>query len=187
MDLYYWLKIHDLNIFDLEYNTVNGGSLRIYVCHHRKKEIKEIVNKALTNELIFLINPENKIDNFFKNLDNIKEKLIPYLESIPELYAIGASTKGNMLLQFLGLDNKIIKAIGEVNKDKYGLVTAGTNIPIISEDELFSKNPEHIFLIIWQFEKNILKKLQRKIDNGLEVIVPLPKPHIITKEGIRYL
>jgi hypothetical protein len=193
LDLIYLFKAHGLEIFDLEYNTVNAGSLRVYICRkgNDKYTNYDIVYTTLKEELNYLFPIEgDRLALFVDTVKENKEKTVELLLKIKEtddIYAIGASTKGNTLLQYYGIDKNIISAIGEVNSDKYGLVTAGLEIPIISEKELFSKNPKYLFLIIWQFENNILNKLKDKIDNGLTVIVPLPKPHVVTKEGVRYL
>ena len=190
LDLVRMLNKHGLEIFDLEYNNTNGGSLRVYVGYADMHEIDMIVYKTLEDEIAFY-DGKDRLQLMFDKMDNIKTVLVEYMNSIREqgndIYALGASTKGSTLCQYLGIDNKLITAIGEVNPDKYGLVTSGTNIPIVSEEEMLKKNPKYVFLIIWQFEENILCKLQDHIENGLEVIIPLPTPHITSYQKITQL
>ncbi len=91
---------------------------------------------------------------------------------------LGASTKGNVLLQYLNIDEKYIKAIGEVNPDKFGSYTPGTKIKIIDEKKVFSSNPDYIFILPWHFKKFFLKL---KILKKFNLIFPLPKFTIIKK------
>jgi NDP-4-keto-2,6-dideoxyhexose 3-C-methyltransferase len=85
---------------------------------------------------------------------------------------LGASTKGNVLLQFCGLDERDLCCIGEVNPDKFGRYTPGTLIPIVSEDELFKKKPEVLVVLPWHF-RSFFKKNPRY--QGLPLHVPLPR------------
>ena len=106
---------------------------------------------------------------FFENVD--KKNLT--------VMGLGASTKGNVLLQYLNIDQKYIKAIGEVNSDKFGSYTPGTNIKIIDEKKVFSSNPDYIFILPWHFKKFFLKL---KILKKFNLIFPLPKFTLIKKK-----
>ena len=75
-----------------------------------------------------------------------------------KIYVYGASTKGNVLLQYFGLNNKIISAAVERNPQKFGRYTPGSKIPIISEIKA-RKNPPDMFLVLpWHFKKEILHR-----------------------------
>ena len=171
IDLINLMNYNGLIVNDLEYNKTNGGSLRIYVSKTSAPyPITDAVFDALNFELEYYNESKDVVKDFFSDLTEISRRVVEYLKELKsadiDVYGLGASTKGNTLLQFFGIDNTLIKAIGDVNPDKFGLVTAGTNIPIISEKELLEKNPKFIFLIIWQFRDNILKKLQPYIEKG---------------------
>jgi NDP-4-keto-2,6-dideoxyhexose 3-C-methyltransferase len=190
-DLVRLVNKNGLEVFDLEYNDTNGGSLRLYISFPGVFDIIYNVANALKEEKDYFNSFVDPIKSFHKRILEQREKLLKLLYSIKNegknIYALGASTKGSTLCQWFGLDSNIITAIGEVNPDKIGLVTSGTNIPIISENELLDKNPEYVLLIIWQFRDSIIQKLHKNISDNMKIIVPLPKVGIIDKEGIMYL
>lgn len=90
----------------------------------------------------------------------------------------GASTKGNVLLQFCDLTEAEIPAIAEVNPDKFGCFTPGTGIPIISEKEAKAMNPDYFLVLPWHFKDNIVQREQEFINNGGKLIFPLPEIEI---------
>jgi NDP-4-keto-2,6-dideoxyhexose 3-C-methyltransferase len=95
-----------------------------------------------------------------------------------EIYGVGASTKGNVLLQTLGPTSRNIVAIGDVNPKKFGLLTPGTNIPIISEELLVSTaTKEAVFLVLpWHFKYPLMKSLKLKYPGRkFQLLFPLPK------------
>ena len=91
----------------------------------------------------------------------------------------GASTKGNVLLQFCGLDRRHIPYVAEINSDKFGKYTPGTNIPIISEEEAFAMKPDYLLVLPWHFKHNILEKEKAYWTNGGKFIFPLPEIEIV--------
>jgi hypothetical protein len=89
---------------------------------------------------------------------------------------IGASTKGNVLLQYFKINSSLIESIGEVNKDKYDSFTPGTLIPLLSEDHVLSSNPDYLVILPWHF-KNFF--LQNSKFRGRKLIFPLPNFEVI--------
>ena len=91
----------------------------------------------------------------------------------------GASTKGNVLLQFCGLTNEDIPAIADVNEDKFGCYTPGTAIPIISESEARSMKPDYFLVLPWHFKNGILERETEFLSDGGKMIFPFPEIEII--------
>jgi hypothetical protein len=89
---------------------------------------------------------------------------------------LGASTKGNVLLQYCGLNADVIDFVGEVNSEKFGCFTPGTWIPIISEQELLARKPDYLIVLPWHFRKFFTsnKKL-----SGMSLVFPLPKLNVV--------
>jgi hypothetical protein len=176
---------HGLRIFSVEYNKVNGGSLRVYVCHAGARPIEQSYYDAFSAECYDFDNNIVSIEKLKHNIDKFKKKiqdfLLPY--SVDKVYALAASTKANTLLQIMELDNEWISAIGEVNEDKFGLVTAGTNIPIIPEKEVLEANPQVIIVLAWHFVGTFDKVLSNFLDRGGSALYMLPVPHIRTDNG----
>jgi hypothetical protein len=92
------------------------------------------------------------------------------------VYGLGASTKGNVILQYCGITPEDLPCIGEVNIDKLGYYTPGTQIPIVSEDELISRNPDYLLVLPWHFRKFFENCLKFK---GCSLVFPLPELQIV--------
>ena len=184
-DIVKLMNVHGLEVFDVSYNKVNGGSIRIFVSYPGVFKKSKAVSKAYKAEGRYL-----RYDNlqFLQVRINLFRKFINnYLSKFNSVYGMAASTKGSTLLQLLELDNKVIKAIGEINEDKFGLRTAGTNIPIIPETEVLEANPDVIIVLAWHFEETFNEVLKEYIRQGGRVLYPLPIPKICTNEGDFYL
>jgi hypothetical protein len=95
------------------------------------------------------------------------------------IYGYGASTKGNVLLQWCGFTSDDIAAIGEVNPDKFGCITPGTNIPIISEQEVKDMKPDYMMVLPWHFKNGIIQREKDYLNSGGKFIFPLPYIQII--------
>ena len=98
-----------------------------------------------------------------------------------KIWAYGASTKGNTLLQYFGLDSSLIDGIAERSIYKFGLKTVGTNIPIFSEDEMRKSNPDYLLILPWHFIDEFIKREAEFLNKGGKFIVPCPSFEIIGK------
>jgi hypothetical protein len=96
-----------------------------------------------------------------------------------KIFGYGASTKGNVLLQFCGLGPNHIPFIAEVNDQKFGSFTPGTHIPIISEAEARAMKPDYFFVLPWHFKHSILERERDFIADGGKFIFPLPEIEIV--------
>jgi hypothetical protein len=103
--------------------------------------------------------------NFIKK-ENKKGKLI---------YLYGASTRGNTLLQYFELDNKLIKKAVERNQEKWGKIIASVGIPIISEAQARKDKPDYMLVLPWFFKKEFLLREKKYLQRGGHFIFPLPK------------
>ena len=177
-----------LKVVDVKLNDINGGSFRIFVQHTNKnidddsqKRIIELRKKEKELQLKTNI----QFDSFIERINNEKNHLVSFLKNELSLgktiHCYGASTKGNTLLQFYNLDNKFIKYIADRNPDKWGRKTIGTDIPIISEKESHSLNPDYFLILPWHFIEEFKEREQEFLNRGGKLIVPLPKFQIIEK------
>jgi len=98
-------------------------------------------------------------------------------DSGKKVYALGASTKGNVLLQHYGLSSRDILSIGEVNPDKFGCFTPGTLIPIIPESDVLSLDPDYIVILPWHFKDFFLSNPNL---SGKKLVFPLPEFQIVS-------
>jgi len=178
-NIQYMCKLADLEIVDVEFNPCNGGSFRVFISHPGAfKVVTERVNTVLDAEKEMKLHTLEIYSDFQQRCDKTKQELVSFIkgekEKGSEIYIYGASTKGNTLLQYCGIDNKMITAAAERNPNKYGCRTPLTNIPIISEAEMRSKNPDFLLVLPWHFKDEFVKREQDYIKKGGQLIFPLP-------------
>ena len=174
-----------LRVFDIKQNDINGASKQFFVCHKVSKyqNNNKIINKILDSENKLNLADEKTFKKFIKEINYSKKKLVTFLKREKKIgkkiHCYGASTKGNVLLQYYNIDNKLIDFVSERNKNKYSLFTPGTNIKIISETLSRYYNPDYYLVLPWHFKKEILlrEKIIRK--KGTKFIFPLPKLTIV--------
>ncbi len=84
---------------------------------------------------------------FATRTEQSREALLEFIDSAirsgKNMDALGASTKGNVILQYCGLDEGRIGRVGEVNEAKFGCFTPGSLIPIVPEVELLAADPDY--------------------------------------------
>lgn len=178
VDLMQMFGGHNLDIYDLEYNDVNGGSLRVYVSQTGAKPISPVVEQMFNYEKAYFESSKNPIIAFQKRIQIAELGLKSFLEQSKHAgkttYLLGASTKGNTLLQVWGLSNKDFEYALEVNEDKFGLRTVGSDIPIISEKAGLAGKPDQLLLLPWHFSDSIIPRLEPFFNAGGKLITPLP-------------
>jgi len=181
------MRFHDLHVWDVSYNKVNGGSLRAYISHAGHRITDPRVSRYLVEEKKYMKSFDDPFVAFKERVENIKETTMNFIRDENSkgktIFGMGASTKGNTLLQYFGLTPDDIVAITEVNKDKYGLKTVGTAIPIISDEDGLAAQPDYFLVLPWHFIDNFMDKNQEYLEKGGKFIVPCPEPVIIGKDG----
>lgn len=175
-----------LEIFDIEYNPVNGGSLRLYIAFSGKFQVTDNVDKFITREDSYIYS--KAYDQFYNRVHEEKTKLLSLIRRIKmsneHIYVLGASTKGNTLLQYYGLSDEQISGAAEVNEDKFGLRTLGSNIEIIPEDEVLRRKPEYLLVLPWHFSDFFIKKFTPYLLSGGRLIFPLPSVTVFGAENL---
>ena len=170
--LIYLFEKNGLEIFKIEENDVNGGSYRIFCRKLNKGSIKLKNENVLAN-----------IFKFKKNIEANKKKTIKFIKKElakgKKIFLYGASTKGNTVLQYYKLDNKLIPFAAERSRDKWGKYTIGTGIKIISEKQARKLNPDYFFVTPWGFIKEFIEREKKWLNKGGKFILPFPKFKII--------
>lgn len=190
----YLLKRHGLKIIDVELNDVNGGSIRTYITHEHNTSItplpgasERLQNLRQQEEQLQLTTAE-PYHAFASRVEQIKDSLTQFIRDEAaqgkKIYVYGASTKGNTLLQYFGLDREVIPAAAERNPDKWGKLTVATFIPIISEEEARAHQPDYFLILPWHFLLEFIKREEAFLKKGGKFIVPLPEFKIIGAEAL---
>ena len=183
--LKYLLDKANFKIINLSFNQINGGSIELDVTKKRSKlkECKHLINWVLESERLNKYNEIEKHKLFFKECQNhkilLKKLLLTLKKQNKKILGYGASTKGNVLLQYCNIDSKILNYIAEVNRFKFNKFTPGSNIKIISEQEAKRRKPDYLLVLPWHFKDHIIKKEQNFLKNGGKMIFPLPDIEII--------
>ena len=179
------LEEHDLEIFDVELNDVYGGSFRIFVKTKKndKLNIQNSVDEFLKKEDEFGLEKKETYLNFANRVNSLKDKLNDFikeeLSNGKSIYAYGASTKGNTLLQFYNLNNKLILKAADRDSRKFGKMTIGSNIPVISEEQARDEKPDYFLVLPWHLVDFFKERENEFLNNGGKFIVPLPDFKII--------
>lgn len=164
-------------ILDVEFNDVNGGSFSVTVSKAFGNEapnplVQEIIIAEQQKGLDTLAPYKAFAERVSKSKRKLREFILTALQEGKTVAALGASTKGNVLLQYCGLTEKEILGVGEVNADKFGSYTPGTWIPIIAEDELLTKKIDYLVVLPWHFKKFFQNN--PKFSN-VTLVFPLPE------------
>jgi len=174
---------HDLEIFDIEKTSINGGSFITYISHKNARPIEKSVlecrkyeKKLKLNKLKTYTDFAERIKKNSRNLFNLVNKLAKDGKNV---YVYGASTRGNTLLQYYNLNNKLIKAAVERNPEKWGKRISSLNIPIISEAEGRKQRPDYMLVLPWFFKEEFLQREKGYLDSGGHFIFPLPEIQVI--------
>ena len=174
-----------LRVVDVQMNAVNGGSFAITACKKNGPYLSNtpIINWMLKQEDDMGLDTPKPYREFeervFRHRKNLTELIEALVADGKKIIGYGASTKGNVLLQFCGLNASHIPYIAEVNKEKFGSFTPGTLIPIISEEEAKAMKPDYFFVLPWHFKNNILDREKDFIAQGGKFIFPLPEIEIV--------
>ena len=180
------LEEHNLEIFDVELNDVYGGSFRIFVKTKRndKINIQNSVDEFLKKEDEFGLEKKETYLNFANRVNSLKNKLNDFIKKEISngklIYAYGASTKGNTLLQFYNLNNKLISKAADRDSKKFGKMTVGSNIPVISEEQARDEKPDYFLILPWHLVNFFKERENKFLNNGGKFIVPLPDFKIIS-------
>jgi hypothetical protein len=194
--IYDLFKTNGFKIVDCQLNDVNGGSFRVYamkdsgdITKFATQPYRDVcdfrVQSLLTHENEMGYNSPQIWKTFYDNLLTLKKDVYNFIvEKKAEgktIWGYGASTKGNTLLQYFGLDNTLIDGIAERSPHKFGLKTIGTNIPIYSEEDMRKINPDYLLVLPWHFISEFKERENQYLQGGGKFIVPCPKFLIIAK------
>lgn len=188
------LETYGFKIVDCQLNDTNGGSFRVYVMKE-SGNIKSFATQPYRDTCEFRINSlliyENALcldavetwQDFYTKINQLKEQTVNFIKQKKAegktIWGYGASTKGNTLLQYFGLDSTLIDGIAERSVYKFGLKTIGTNIPIYSEDEMRKAKPDYLLILPWHFINEFYYREIDYLSQGGYMIVPCPKFEII--------
>ncbi len=167
-------------------NMVNGGSFAVTAAktgRSGRREKPAVVQWLLEQEKRIGLGTPRPFRDFeervFEHRQSLRALILALVADGKTIVGYGASTKGNVILQFCGLTVNEIPCIADVNPDKFGRVTPGTSIPIVSEQEARAMNPDYFLVLPWHFKAGILKREAEFLARGGQMIFPMPEIEIV--------
>lgn len=187
--LMFLMKRNGMEVFDASTNAVNGGSIRILVAHKGAKKVqRESLEYLLLKEKVLHLEDPQTYAIFSKLIDMSAKRVREYIKKQRGLViGLGASTKGNVLLQLCKIDKNLLPYISERNPFKVGLRTLGTDMLLISEEEARKKNPACIFVIPWNFKAEIVEREKEYLEQKGRMLFIMPYPYVLDKNGEKRL
>jgi len=174
-----------LEVVEVGFNRVNGGSFGVTAAHRSSgfARRRSLLDWFGAQEQALALDTEAPFRTFAQQVSQHREDMIQLIRALREdgtsVMGYGASTKGNVLLQYCGLSSADIEAIGEVNPDKFGRVTPGSLIPIVSEQEMHERRPDYLLVLPWHFRETVIAREEDYLRSGGRLIFPLPEIEIL--------
>jgi SAM-dependent methyltransferase len=184
----YILKQAELKIVNATLNASNGGSIRCHATHagnirYKRDEFTQNIKTLRQQEFDLELDTDKPYRHFQERADVHREELLGLLKRLraegKRIHVYGASTKGNTILQWCGIDGRLIDVAAERNPDKFGARTLGTDIPIVSEEESRNARPDYYLVLPWHFREEIVARESAMLAAGVGLIFPLPTIEIV--------
>ena len=180
-----------LEVIRAELNEMNGGSIRLFIAHagRRTPSSEEVaqLQAIRLREFEVGLDSATPYDRFAENCHRVRDELHALCQRLTaeakQIHVYGASTKGNTILQFAGLDSSTLPYAADRNPDKWGSMTIRTNIPIISEEESRRMRPDYYLVLPWHFLEEFVEREHEYLSGGGRFVVPLPEVRVIGPDG----
>lgn len=179
-----------MKIFRIEFNKINGGSIRCYATHKQNGTFDNendfrVINETRQMEFDLELDTDKPYRAFQERITKLKGELHRLLVTLRDqgkrIHVYGASTKGNTILQWCDIDHTVVDYAAERNPDKFGATTLGTGIPIISEEESRAMRPDYYLVLPWHFRDEFLEREKESLEKGTGFIFPIPKIEVYKK------
>lgn len=170
-----------MKVIDVQLNDINGGSFAVTAAHSESS----IPVNHLAISKVLVLEPStprewiNQFERFAWQIGEHRDRLKNLIHFLNEeghtVAALGASTKGNVLLQHCGFTSRDIQFVSDVNPEKWGKITPGSHIPIVDESWAKKLKPDYMLVLPWHFRDSIIEREKEFLDNGGTLIFPLPE------------
>jgi hypothetical protein len=186
------LRRANLKLFRAELNAINGGSIRCYAsqadCYKfSRPEWDDALRRMRLAEFDLELDTDRPYRNFQERINVHREQLLKLLIDLKKqgktIHLYGASTKGNTILQWCGIDSRLVDCAADRNPEKDGAMTLGTNIPIVSEEKSRAMKPHYYLVLPWHFREEFIERETEMLRSGTSFIFPLPEIEILGAKG----
>lgn len=182
------LHMCGMKVIKVSFNTINGGSIRCYATHdncfrYNLPTYQEALAEVRRREFELELDTDKPYRHFQERIDTHRSELSALLKGLHRqgktIHVYGASTKGNTILQWCGIDRTIITCAADRNPEKDGARTIGTDIPIVTEEKSRAMKPDYYLVLPWHFREEFLAREATTLAQGTKFIFPLPKVEIV--------
>jgi len=179
-----------MKLFGASLNDINGGSIRCYATHSanfrfKAQEMTDGLGELRRREFELALDTDKPYRDFQDKAEAHRDQLTRLVKDLKrggkKIHVYGASTKGNVILQFCGIDNSLIDFAADRNPDKWGARTIGTDIPIISEQESREIRPDYYLVLPWHFRAEFVERERATLQSGTKFIFPLPEIELVSE------
>jgi tRNA threonylcarbamoyladenosine modification (KEOPS) complex Pcc1 subunit len=184
------LDKHGLEVFDVEQNNINGGSIRAFIKfkNSNKFSVSKRVNDVIAYEKKIKLSDEKTYLDFAEKIKSLKQQTCKFIKDEinngKKFYVYGASTRGNTLLQYYGLNLQFIQGASERNPAKWGKYIVGSMIPIISEEQARLEKPDYFLVLPWYFADEFVSREKKFLEGGGKFLIPLPQFKLIDSSNL---
>lgn len=186
-ELQYLFAEAGLKVIDLSFNDMNGGSIYLLVA---QQGAKYPVNKAAIDGALIQERNLNSLETYQRyarrlaiHKDEVRQFFEECKANAKRVLGYGASTKGNIVLNYCGINCEMLPAIGDLNTEKHGRFTPGTRIPIFSHEKIKEFKPDYLFVLVWHFRAEVIRSEMQYLESGGKLVFHLPRFHIVTIEN----
>lgn len=177
-----------LKVYNVDYLPIHGGSLMVSIEHKNgSMPISPAVGEMLAKEKALGLGEIEIYKKFAKRVADFKSKFLDFLAAAKKsgktVAAYGAAAKGNVLLQYCGLGPEDLPFVADKSPYKQGHLTPGSHIPVVAPAEVLKRKPDYLFILAWNFAKEIMADLAAYGEMGGKFLTPVPEPKIINEPG----
>lgn len=175
---------HGMEVFDVERQTVHGGSLRVYVQwqggpHRREERLDKVLREEEQQGLTRLATYREFADRVEQNKEQLRQMLHEIKQKGKKIVGYGAPAKATTLCYAFGIDKSVLDFIVDDSEMKQGLLMPGTHIPIVGWGALYADRPDYCLILAWNFAEAIQQNHKRFAEQGGRFIIPVPEPIIV--------
>lgn len=174
-----------LAVYDVEYlPNIHGGSLMVSVQHEgASRQVKPSVEDFLRKEKEQGFDRLETYQEFARRVEGLKIAIPAFIRSLKDagktVIGYGAAAKGNVLLQYCGIDRTLLPYILDKSPHKQNHLTPGTHIPVIARERIAELKPDYLMVLAWNFAPEIVQDMNEFARTGGKFLVPLPEPRVI--------
>lgn len=172
-------KAADLEVYDVEMTPMQGGSFMVYVSHPGVFPVSENVKNIVKRELEDGYDKLETYNKMSASVANLKSELISLLKKIKsegkKIAAYSAPAKGNILLNYFGINNNYLEFIVDKAEEKQNLYTPGTHLLVYPPKKVLEEKPDYLLVLCWNIADEVIEQLKDYHDGGGKFIIPIPK------------